>query len=114
MTSDPVMFGFYDSMWRDKVKELIYSVGVPKLYIILDLKWEDFKDRIFRRGRASEVENFSKNESYFKSISNVYIEYLVDICEVYGINHLIVDASLSTEQQIKLIKNKTKKDGLES
>lgn len=94
MTSDPVMFGFYDSMWRDKVKELIYSVGVPKLYIILDLKWEDFKDRIFRRGRASEVENFSKNESYFKSISNVYIKYLVDICEVYGINHLIVDASL--------------------
>ncbi|MGL5591349.1 MAG: deoxynucleoside kinase [Mycoplasmoidaceae bacterium] len=113
MTSDPIMFGFYDSMWHDKVKELIYSIGVPKLYIILDLKWEDFKDRIFRRGRESEVENFSKNESYFKSISNVYLKYLVDVCEVYGINYIVVDASLSTDQQIKLIKNKIKKDGLE-
>lgn len=113
MTSDPVMFGFYDSMWHDKVKELIYSVGVPKLYIILDLKWEEFKDRIFRRGRKSEVDNFSKNESYFKSIHSVYLRYLVDVCQVYGINHIIIDASLTTDQQIHLIKNRIKKDGLE-
>ena len=29
MTTDPIMFGFYDSMWHEKTKELIYSVGVP-------------------------------------------------------------------------------------
>ena len=52
MTSGPVMFGFYDSMWHDKVKELIYSVGVPKLYIILDIKWDEFK-----KGSLKEEEN---------------------------------------------------------
>ncbi len=114
MTADPILFGFYDSMWHDKVKELIYSVGVPKLYIILDLKWEEFKDRIFRRGRKSEVDNFSKNESYFKSIHNIYLKYLLDICRVYGINHIVVDASQTTEQQIHLIKKRIKKDKLEN
>ncbi|MDK2819956.1 MAG: deoxynucleoside kinase [Mycoplasmataceae bacterium] len=113
MTSDPIMFGFYDSMWHDKVKELIYSVGVPKLYIILDLKWEEFKDRIFRRGRKSEVDNFSKNEHYFKSVHKMYFKYLVNVCEVYGINYIVIDASLATDQQIKSIMHKIKKDGLE-
>lgn len=112
MTSDPITFGFYDSMWHDKTKELIYSVGVPKLYVILDLKWEDFKDRIFRRGRKSEVENFSKNEAYFKSIHSVYKDYLVDVCRVYGINYIVVDAALSTEQQVKMIMKKIENEKL--
>lgn len=112
MTSDPITFGFYDSMWHDKTKELIYSVGVPKLYIILDLKWEEFKDRIFRRGRKSEVDNFSKNEAYFRSIHSVYKDYLVNVCEVYGINYLLIDASLPTDQQIKIILKKIENDNL--
>jgi deoxyadenosine/deoxycytidine kinase len=113
MTSDPILFGFYDNMWHEKVKELIYSVGVPKLYIILDLKWEEFKDRIFRRGRKSEVDNFSKNEVYFKAIHHIYLNYLEDVCKVYGINYIVIDASQTTEQQIHIIKKKIKKDGLE-
>ena len=113
MTSDPVMFGFYDSMWHDKVKELIYSVGVPKLYIILDIKWDEFKKRIFERGRKSEVDNFAKNEAYFKSIWNIYLNYLVDVCQVYGINYMIIDASIDVEDKVKLIKARIEKDGLE-
>lgn len=112
MTADPITFGFYDSMWHDKTKELIYSVGVPKLYVVLDLKWEDFKDRIFRRGRKSEVDNFSKNEMYFKSIHSIYKDYLINVCEVYGINYIVVDASLPTEQQIKLILKKIENEKL--
>lgn len=112
MTSDPITFGFYDSMWHDKTKELIYTVGVPKLYVILDLKWEDFKDRIFRRGRKSEVDNFSKNEAYFKSIHSVYKDYLIDVCRVYGINYIVIDATLPTEQQLKIIMKRIENDNL--
>lgn len=108
MTEDPIMFGFYDSMWHDKTKELIYSVGVPKLYVILDLNWETFKDRILHRGRTSEVENFSKNEAYFKSLHKVYKDYLIKTCEVFGIDHIVVDAGIPTEQQLKIVIKKIK------
>lgn len=112
MTSDPITFGFYDSMWHDKTKELIYSVGVPKLYVILDIKWEEFKDRIFLRGRRSEIDNFSKNEAYFKSIHSIYKDYLIDVCQVYGMNYILIDASIPTDQQIKLIMKKIERDKL--
>ena len=112
MTADPIMFGFYDSMWHEKTKELIYSVGVPKLYIILDLKWEEFKDRIFRRERKSEIENFSSNEAYFKSLHSVYVHYLEKTCQVYGINYMILDSQLPTEQQVKKIIKKIKDEKL--
>ncbi|MGL4343216.1 MAG: deoxynucleoside kinase [Metamycoplasmataceae bacterium] len=110
MASDPIMFGFYDAMWHDKTKELIYSIGVPKLYIILDLKWEDFKDRIMTRGRKSEVDNFEKNELYFKSLQKIYTEYLLQTCQVYGISYLLLDATLPTTKQIEIIRKKIQDD----
>lgn len=112
MTADPIMFGFYDAMWHEKVKELIYSVGVPKLYIILDLKWEEFKDRVHRRGRASEIDNFSSNEAYFKSLHSVYVHYLEKTCQVYGINYMIIDSQTPTDQQVKKIMKKIKDEKL--
>ena len=112
MTSDPIMFGFYDSMWHDKTKELIYSVGVPKLYIILDIKWEDFKKRLFERGRKSETDNFDQNESYFKAIHDGYTDYLVKICKIYQINYMILDATIPTEKQVEMIMAKIKQENI--
>lgn len=112
MTADPIMFGFYDSMWHDKTKELIYSVGVPKLYIILDIKWAAFKKRLFERGRAAEIDNFDQNEPYFRSVHRVYTEYLVNVCQVYGINYIVLDATLPTEEQVDLIMQKIQTDQL--
>ena len=112
MTSDPIMFGFYDSMWHDKTKELIYSVGVPKLYIILDIKWEDFKKRLFERGRKSETDNFDQNEPYFRSVHRIYTEYLVNVCQVYGINHIVLDATIPTDTQVEMIMAKIKNENL--
>ena len=112
MTSDPIMFGFYDSMWHDKTKELIYSVGVPKLYIILDIKWEDFKKRLFERGRKSETDNFDQNEPYFRSVHRIYTEYLVNVCQVYGINYIVLDATIPTDKQVEMIMAKIKNENL--
>ncbi|MGL5521936.1 MAG: deoxynucleoside kinase [Metamycoplasmataceae bacterium] len=112
MTADPILFGFYDSMWHDKVKELIYSIGIPKLYVILDLQWEHFKERILKRGRASEIDNFDANEPYFRSLWRNYTKYLIEVCSVYGINYLVLDANLPTKEQIKLIKEKIAKENI--
>lgn len=112
MTADPIMFAFYDSMWHEKTKELIYSVGVPKLYIILDLTWEEFKERIFKRGRESEISNFEINEPYFKSLQKIYLHYLEKTCQIYGINYLIINSNIPTEQQVEMIVDKIKKENL--
>ena len=112
MTSDPIMFGFYDSMWHDKTKELIYSVGVPKLYIILDIKWEDFKKRLFERGRKSETDNFDQNEAYFRAIHDGYTDYLVKICKIYQINYIILDATIPTDTQVEMIMAKIKQENI--
>ena len=112
MTADPIMFGYYDAMWHEKTKELVYSVGVPKLYIILDLKWKEFKDKIFKRGRACEIDNFSENESYFKSLQSVYVKYLRKTCQIYGINHIVVDSEIPTDKQVKKIIEKIKDEKL--
>lgn len=112
MTADPIMFGFYDSMWHEKTKELIYSVGVPKLYVILDLTWAEFKERIFKRGRESEIDNFEINEPYFKSLHKVYIHYLEKTCQIYGINYIIINSNIPTDQQVEMIIEKIKKENL--
>ena len=112
MIKDPVVFKFYEGIWNEKAKEMIYSVGVPKLYIILDIKWEDFKKRLFERGRKSETDNFDQNEPYFRSVHRIYTEYLVNVCQVYGINHIVLDATIPTEKQVEMIMAKIKNENL--
>ena len=51
MLDQPNVFEYYEKLWRDKVNELLYVVGVPKLHVILSLDWESFKERLFKRNR---------------------------------------------------------------
>ena len=108
MIDNPVVFKFYEGIWQEKAKQLIYSVGVPKLYIILDIKWDDFKKRLFERGRKSETDNFDENEMYFKAIHDGYTDYLVKICQTYDINYIIIDANIPTDKQVEIIIDKSK------
>ena len=102
MAKDPVTFGFYDVLWTNKIHELIYSVGIPKLYIIIDIEWDLFKERLFERDRNIETDNYKINEDYFKNLWEGYTDYLVQICKTYGINYIVVSAS--DEQDAKLDK----------
>ncbi len=102
MAKDPITFGFYDVLWTNKIQELIYSVGIPKLYIIIDIEWELFKERLFERERKIETDNYKLNEEYFKNLWSGYTDYLVQICQTYGIDYIVVSAS--DEQEIKLDK----------
>lgn len=96
------VFLYYNSLWDSVCKELIYHHGVPKLYVILDGDWELFKKRIHQRDRKVEIDNFEKNELYFKNLLSIYKNYLVGVCEDYGINYLIIDAK--EELDVKLAK----------
>ncbi len=108
MASDPITFSFYDKIWCEKASELVYNAGVPKLYIILKVDWETFKERLFKRNRDVEVDNFESNEDYFKRLNEVYVEFLEQTCRTYGMDYIIIDATIPNEKKIEMIKNKLK------
>ncbi|AAF30491.1 deoxynucleoside kinase [Ureaplasma parvum] len=96
----PSVFSYYDGLWQGVCKELIYEHGVPKLYVILDGDWELFKERIFKRNRKVEIDNFSINETYFKRLLEMYKNYMVNVCKDFGINYVVLDANNSVEQNV--------------
>lgn len=108
MSADPITFTFYDNMWRDKINELVYSIGLPKLYIIIDIDWKTFIERLFKRDRKVEVDNFKQNEDYFKNLNNMYVDFLSQTCQTFGIDYIILDAKLDNVTKIKLINEKLK------
>ncbi len=106
MLDDIISFSYYDRMWEEKVSEMINKVGLPNLYVILKVDWNTFKDRIFKRGRKSEIDNFSLNEEYFKNLNNIYVDYLENTCLKFGIPYIILDANLPNNEKIEKILNK--------
>lgn len=103
MSADPITFTFYDNMWRDKINELVYSIGLPRLYVIIKVDWETFKERLFKRDRKVETDNFYQNEQYFKTLNDNYIDFLTQTCITFGIDYIILDAKIQTSDKIKQI-----------
>ncbi len=103
LITQPSVFSYYEKLWLDKVNELIYSIGLPKLYIILRIDWQTFKKRIFKRNRKMEIENFAKNKDYFYFLLLIYEKYLVQICQAYSIPYVIIDAKKKLSEKIKEI-----------
>lgn len=87
------IWAYYDSIWNDKVEELINEVGKPKLYILLDVNWETFSERIFARNRKVEIDNFEENKEYFKKLLDKYIPYMVEQLEKFNIPYVVIDTN---------------------
>lgn len=109
MVDDPITFNFYSDLWKDKIHELLYSVGLPKLYIIIKIDWETFKDRLFLRNRKVETDNFEQNYEYFKKLNEIYVPFLEKICTTYGIDYMTVDAKDNLENKINQVVNQLNK-----
>lgn len=104
----PSVFSYYDSLWKDVATELIYQYGVPKLYVILTGNWELFKKRLFERNRKIEIDNFKKNETYFKKLLEIYDDYMINVCKDFGIDYILVDANKELDEKIDIVLNKLK------
>lgn len=87
---EPVIRNFYNGIFHAYMND----VKQPDLYIILDLDWESFRNRIFARGRAQEIENFPSNEPYFKGLMNDYVSKLKAQCAIYNIPHVIINTNV--------------------
>ncbi|MCF0227369.1 MAG: deoxynucleoside kinase [Malacoplasma sp.] len=102
------LFGYYEGTFRGIANEIVYDIGVPKLYVILKGNWDLFKRRIYERGRPAEIDNFEKNEIYFHRLLNQYEEFLISTCKNFAIAYVIVDANLEVEEKAKIVVEKLK------
>ncbi len=106
--NNPFLFGYYEGTFKGISNEIVYDVGVPKLYVILKGDWELFKKRLYERNRDCEINNFKQNEIYFHQLLDQYENFLVNTCKNFGIAYIVIDASLPLEEKTKLVVDKLK------
>ncbi|AKJ20602.1 deoxynucleoside kinase [Mycoplasmopsis synoviae] len=83
-------------------KELVSKDDFPELAIFLDVSFENFKERLFKRGREIEINTWSQNEEYFKKLHEVYKKTFIDIVNRYEIKYEIIDTNNLTPKQVEL------------
>ncbi len=106
--NNPFLFNYYKGTYMGICNQTIYEVGVPKLYVILSGDLELFKQRLFKRNRKVEIENYEKNKVYFARLLEQYESFMVNTCKNFGIEYLIVDAKLPGEVKTKMVLDKLK------
>jgi len=90
----------FKELWEKEVNELIKRYGKPKLYILLLLNWSNFKERISKRGRTVEINNFEKNKSFFKKHIKEYDEFMTTIFEKFEINYYKIDSNKNNTEEV--------------
>ena len=96
LAKTPEVLNMYNGLFH----QYMNSIDHPDLYIILDMDWDTFKQRIMIRGREQEVENFGQNEDYFKFLMDDYVRKLVAQCEIYDIRYIVLDTSGRTQEDV--------------
>ena len=92
----PTIMNMYNGVFHAYMNQ----VKKPDLYIVLDVGWEHFKKRVLERGREQEIENFAKNEAYFKDLISDYTTKVVAQCSVYDIPYVVINTNGMTEDEV--------------
>ena len=92
----PDVMNMYNALFH----QYMTKIEQPDFYIILDMDWETFKERIMKRGRPEEIENFARNETYFRYLMDDYVEKLRAQCIIYNIPHIVLETSGYQEDEI--------------
>lgn len=96
LRNNPEVLNMYNGLFH----QYMNSIDHPDLYIILDMDWNTFKERVMKRGRPQEIENFGQNEGYFKFLMDDYVRKLVAQCEIYDIRYIVLDTSGRTQEEV--------------
>jgi len=85
------------------------SITKPDLYIILDVDWKHFKERVFNRQRSQEVETFEQNSAYFAGLLQNYVQRMRAQCVIFDVPYVVIDTNDKTEEEVfALVLNKIK------
>lgn len=96
LQSMPTIMNMYNGVFHAYMNQ----IKKADLYIILDVDWPNFKERVLSRGREQEIENFDKNEAYFKSLISDYVPKVEAQCRVYDVPYVILNTSGKSEDEV--------------
>jgi deoxyadenosine/deoxycytidine kinase len=96
LTTYPEIMNMYNGVFHAYMNQ----IHKPELYIILDVDWKHFKERIFNRQRSQEVDNFEKNSTYFASLLNNYVQRMRAQCVIFNIPYIVVNTNDLTEDEV--------------
>jgi deoxyadenosine/deoxycytidine kinase len=89
------------NMYNGLFHAYMNSIKLPEIYIILEVGFEEFKSRVMMRGRPEEIENFDKNEQYFRDLLSNYSAMLRAQCVIYSIPYIVINTDNKTIEEIK-------------
>lgn len=102
LSSKPKVLNMYNGLFHQYMND----VSHPDLYIILDVDWKSFEDRIMKRGRQQEIDNFENNKEYFNALIKNYVRKLVAQCDIYEIPYVVINTNNLTEKKVLEISSK--------
>ena len=103
---------YFYKIWKSIIEDLLEKQGAPKLYIILLISWETFKDRIFERGREVEIKNFYSNKKFFKHHIATYELHMKEVFKQFNIKHIFIDTNKLNQDEVLDITSKYIKEVL--
>ena len=83
-------FQYFKKLWENQILNLIKEVGKPKLYLLLSMSWETFMNRLFKRGREVETNNFNENKKFFEEHIMEYEKHMISVFEKFKLNYKII------------------------
>jgi deoxyadenosine/deoxycytidine kinase len=96
LKSTPDIMNMYNGLFHAYMNQIAKS----DLYIILDVDWKRFKERIFNRQRSQEVDNFESNAVYFSNLLQNYVQRLRAQCVIFNIPYVVIDTNDKTEEEV--------------
>ncbi|MEE3928164.1 deoxynucleoside kinase [Mycoplasmopsis ciconiae] len=90
----------YFSAYQKAFEEAVTKKELPDFVIYLDLDFETFQKRIFKRGRKVEIENFNQNKEYFEVLLNAYKQNFTKLCDKFGVPYITLNTINLDETQV--------------
>ena len=88
------------NMYNGLFAAYMNGIKKPDLYIILNISYDEFKKRLMKRGRKSEIDNFDANEEYFKNLLDTYVSKLMAQCTIYDIPYHVINVDYRDEDDV--------------
>lgn len=92
----PEVMNMYNGIFMAYMNQVTH----PDLYIILELTFGEFLNRLKARGRSSEVDNLEDNLEYFRTLNETYTTKLKAQCEIYDIPYIVINTTRLSEQEV--------------
>ncbi|WP_036452937.1 deoxynucleoside kinase [Mycoplasma buteonis] len=79
---------------------IVQKEDLPEVAIFLDVTFDNFKKRLFKRGREVEIQTWDKNEPYFYELLSIYKSTFIEVVKKLNIKYEIIDTNNKTEDEV--------------